>query len=808
MNKNEKVIMRNIIYAVETGGNVYGNKNYRAFVEAYTNSSIEHAITIGAAQWMGVNAQKLLKRIREKDQASFKSLDTEGIAYDLDNKSWDKYQVKKSSAKGKCIINIIDSAQGRACQDELVVEDIQVYINEVAKMGITDMDAKMMCANFAHQGGYGATRRVLAKSKTPYTLDNIYKASKSDTGNQVGTYATRQKMVYDSLKKYLPNTDKITSEDAINKLLEIASNEVGYLEKKSKANLDSKTANAGSGNYTKYWRDIDPGQHTQPWCACFVTWCMMNAFGQKTTEKMLKHYPFINCDRLGKLHSLYKEPKRGDIVLYYNGTRFYHTGLVESVPSSSKIITIEGNTSDSSGIVSEGEGVFRKTRTIGSSTRFVRPDYSMVTDVNGGFNEGGSSENDSGWERTGTGTCTGNGVRVRATPGGRILGSLNKGNTFEVDGSKSGQWVKIKVSGIGIGWMHQDYVSYSGTGVGSDGVKLAQRTLNNTFDAGIEVDGIWGPASKLAYTRALQKSLNKVYGTSLIVDGIWGNNTANAISIHNQKCGDNNLVVAVLQIGLYANNISLNGGIDHFFGPSTESGLKTYQSRNKLSVDGIAGKATFEALTGGTSSPSNSSSWNSTAYSTGQGVYVRKTPAGEIIGSLNKGASFKVDGTKVGEWIRINVTGLGIGYMHKDYVSSYTSSGLSSNIKVAQSALNNLFKSGITADGDWGPASKTALIKAIQSSLNSTYRTKLTIDGVYGPATSTAISANNQKKGNNNLVVACLQIGLHAHNISLSAGVDKIFGVSTEQGVKAFQISNGLTTDGIAGNDTFSRIVK
>ena len=145
-----------------------------------------------------------------------------------------------------------------------------------------------------------------------------------------------------------------------------------------------------------------------------------------------------------------------------------------------------------------------------------------------------------------------------------------------MDGSKSGQWVKIKVSGIGIGWMHQDYVSYSGIGVGSDGVKMAQRTLNNTFDAGIEVDGIWGPASKLAYTRALQKSLNNVYATSLIVDGIWGNNTANAISIHNQKRGDNNLVVAVLQIGLYANNISLNGGIDHIFGDLQKMVLKKH----------------------------------------------------------------------------------------------------------------------------------------------------------------------------------------------------------------------------------------
>ena len=40
----------------------------------------------------------------------------------------------------------------------------------------------------------------------------------------------------------------------------------------------------------------------------------------------------------------------------------------------------------------------------------------MVTDVNGGFNVV-PGEMSSGWQRTGTATCTGNGVRVRL-PGG------------------------------------------------------------------------------------------------------------------------------------------------------------------------------------------------------------------------------------------------------------------------------------------------------------------------------------------------------------------------------------------------------
>ena len=41
MTDHEKLVMRNIIYAVETGGQVYGQKNYADFTEAYTNSSSE-----------------------------------------------------------------------------------------------------------------------------------------------------------------------------------------------------------------------------------------------------------------------------------------------------------------------------------------------------------------------------------------------------------------------------------------------------------------------------------------------------------------------------------------------------------------------------------------------------------------------------------------------------------------------------------------------------------------------------------------------------------------------------------------------
>lgn len=72
--------------------------------------------------------------------------------------------------------------------------------------GLQDMWCAMFvswCANIRHQGGYGPLKRVLGKTKAPCTLDNIYAALKTDTGNQVGAYKSRQKMVYKALKPYI-----------------------------------------------------------------------------------------------------------------------------------------------------------------------------------------------------------------------------------------------------------------------------------------------------------------------------------------------------------------------------------------------------------------------------------------------------------------------------------------------------------------------------------------------------------------------------------------------------------------------------
>lgn len=171
-----------------------------------------------------------------------------------------------------------------------------------------------------------------------------------------------------------------TVDKNIEKLILIAKNEIGYLEKKSNIQLDDKTANAGSNNYTKYWRDIKPSYQGQPWCAAFVSWCFMKAFGLDKAKKLLKHWPYVYCPTMSELFTLNTYPKIGDIVIFYHNGTFTHTGLVTAVIGD-KFYTIEGNTSGASGIIANGGGVCAKSYYNSKlpGTKFCTPDYSLVT---------------------------------------------------------------------------------------------------------------------------------------------------------------------------------------------------------------------------------------------------------------------------------------------------------------------------------------------------------------------------------------------------------------------------------------------
>lgn len=186
--------------------------------------------------------------------------------------------------------------------------------------------------------------------------------------------------------------------NAVKNLIDKAKTWTGYLEKRSNANLDDFTANAGSNNYTCFARDykVHTGYNLQgqPWCAMYVSEVFVQMFGLEAAKKLLGgslyHYCPTGVNQFKKAGRWHTTPEPGDVIFFYNGTRAYHTGIVIEV-TSTRVKTIEGNTSGASGVIKNGGGVCQKSYSL-SYERIMgygRPDWSIVL----------TEEKKSGWKK-------------------------------------------------------------------------------------------------------------------------------------------------------------------------------------------------------------------------------------------------------------------------------------------------------------------------------------------------------------------------------------------------------------------------
>lgn len=181
-----------------------------------------------------------------------------------------------------------------------------------------------------------------------------------------------------------------------NDLIEIALAEVGYLEKKTNANLDNKTANAGHGNFTKYWRDLHKAGYYQAnkqgasWCDGFNDWCHYIAAGRNAKlaqEVICQSGPYgAGCGyslryykAAGRFHT--SNPQIGDQIFFGTPSDVAHTGIVYKV-ANGKVYTVEGNTSSAEGVVANGGGVFTKVYDINYKkiVGYGRPKYAVETE--------------------------------------------------------------------------------------------------------------------------------------------------------------------------------------------------------------------------------------------------------------------------------------------------------------------------------------------------------------------------------------------------------------------------------------------
>lgn len=161
---------------------------------------------------------------------------------------------------------------------------------------------------------------------------------------------------------------------SMKKVLEIAQSWVGYLEKASNEDLTSKTANAGTANWTIFgaWYGLNPAE----WCDMFVSYCGAKGGEEAAIGKFAYCPSHVNFFKIrGRWFARGAQtPRAGDVIFFGDAD---HVGLVESV-SGGYVHTIEGNTRAGSTLVTNGGGVFRKQYPLTSSyiMGYGRPDYS------------------------------------------------------------------------------------------------------------------------------------------------------------------------------------------------------------------------------------------------------------------------------------------------------------------------------------------------------------------------------------------------------------------------------------------------
>lgn len=191
------------------------------------------------------------------------------------------------------------------------------------------------------------------------------------------------------------------------RVIATAKAEVGYLEKATNSQLDDKTANAGSNNYTKYARDLDKigtvynyPKQGYAWCDIFVDWCFIQTFGLDIAMRMLNQpykgagagatYSAQYFKSAGRFYT--RDPQPGDQIFFTATTagQYSHTGLVVAVDNE-RVYTVEGNTSGASGVVANGGGVAAKSYSLLYSRigGYGRPKWELVPDEDDDIDDSG-----------------------------------------------------------------------------------------------------------------------------------------------------------------------------------------------------------------------------------------------------------------------------------------------------------------------------------------------------------------------------------------------------------------------------------
>lgn len=122
-------------------------------------------------------------------------------------------------------------------------------------------------------------------------------------------------------------------------------------------------------------------------------------------------------------------------------------------------------------------------------------------------------------------------------------------------------------------------------------VKAVQQWLNNSYNAGLDTDGVYGPKTKKAIVKVVQSCI----GTT--ADGVFGNKSRK--SWVNVKRGSKGTQAKCVQAMLICRGFSCGScGADGDFGSDSVTAVRGFQNGLGLTADGIVGKNTATRLFG------------------------------------------------------------------------------------------------------------------------------------------------------------------------------------------------------------------
>ena len=303
---------------------------------------------------------------------------------------------------------------------------------------------------------------------------------------------------------------------------------------------------------------------------------------------------------------------------------------------------------------------------------------------------------------------------------------------------------------------------------GKDVKRLQERLISLGWLVG-SADSDFGGSTEAAVI-AFQKKTSGLYD-----DGVAGPSTlqalysssaaktSNAVAVVGMKLksGDEGTEVRILQKQLKSLGY-LAGSVDGSYGEKTKAAVIAFQTNNGLKVDGIAGSGTLNAIFSQNALKAGESASNGSGPASGDYSTLRPGDEGSAITDMQY---------KLYE----------LGY-YDGKINGIYSSLTSDAVRAFQS--NN----GLKVDGIAG---QDTLKKMFSSSAK---------------AASAASNATYEKlqRGDSGNEVMELQDALK--NLGYLSESTGIYDDATYYAVKSFQLNNGLSSDGIAGNETLTKL--